>query len=278
MNKTPDLSIVIVSHNHSAVLANCLASIFLCTATVSFTVIVIDNTCEDSTSEGVRADYPQVHLVRNKAAKGFAANVNCGISLCADSRYILLLNPDTECLPGLLDALVDFMDHNPDVGIAGPKLLNMDGTLQASCRRFSTPATILMRGLHFDSLVPHSTLVRQYLMEEFDHHSAGDVDWVTGAALIVRRTATATIGLMDDVRYFLYSEDQDWCLRMWRAGWRVCYVPQARARHALVREGIRKPWSKAGRHQLVSALRMFHKFGWKLDRKGSAQPDSRTSQ
>jgi len=69
-----------------------------------------------------------------------------------------------------------------------------------------------------------------------------------------------------DERYFLYSDDQDWCCRMWRGGWRVCYVPQARAIHAHIREGIKKPWSRAARHQLVSAVRMFSGFGWKLSR------------
>lgn len=275
MNSTRDLSIVIVSHNHSAVLAKCLASLFCCGSAASFDVTVIDNTCADGTSDWVRAHYPQVGLVRNAVPKGFAANVNCGISFSAESRYVLLLNPDIECLPGLLDELVDFMDLNQDVGIAGPMLLNLDETLQPSCRRFSSPAVVLMRGLRLDRIAPHSAVFRQYLMEDFDHRSVAEVDWVTGAALIARRTAIADAGLMDDIRYFLYSEDQDWCLRMWRAGWRVCYVPQARARHAHMREGIKKPWSKAGRHQLVSALRMFRKFGWKLDRKGSVQSDSR---
>ncbi len=274
MNSARDLSIVIVSHNHAAVLAKCLASLFCCASAASFDVLVIDNTRADGIGDWVRAQYPQVRIVGNEAPRGFAANVNCGISFHPESRYVLLLNPDTECLPGLLDELVNFMDLNEDVGIAGPMLLNLDETLQASCRRFSSPATVLMRGLHLDGVAPGLTGIREYLMEDFDHCSVAEVDWVTGAALIARRTAIADVGLMDDDRYFLYAEDQDWCLRMWRAGWRVCYVPQARARHVHGREGIRKPWSKAGRYQVVSALRMFRKFGWKLDRRDSAQPDA----
>jgi hypothetical protein len=108
--------------------------------------------------------------------------------------------------------------------------------------------------------------MRDYLMADFDHRRVADVDWVTGAALVVRRQALAEVGCMDEDRYYLYSDDQDWCCRMWQAGWRVCYVPGASAVHVHMREGIRKPWSRAARHQLRSALRMFRKFGWRLSR------------
>jgi GT2 family glycosyltransferase len=87
--------------------------------------------------------------------------------------------------------------------------------------------------------------------------------------MIVRREAIARVGMMDE-RYFLYSDDQDWCCRMWQGGWRVCYVPQAQAIHAHMREGIRKPWSRAARHQLVSAVRMLRRFGWRLSRTSPA--------
>ena len=186
-----------------------------------------------------------------------------------NGRYVLLLNPDVECLPGFLDTLVAFMDEHPDVGIAAPKLLNPDGTLQPSCRRFSTPASILIRGLHLDGVSRRTGLMQRYLMDDFDHQTVADVDWVTGALMIVRREAIALVGPMDE-RYFLYSDDQDWCCRMWRGGWRVCYVPQAQAVHAHMREGIRKPWSRAARHQLINGIRMFRKFGWRLSRTSPA--------
>ena len=135
MNNSPtDLSVVIVSHNHLAVLKNCLTSLYSFGWNVSFEVLVIDNTCTDGTSDWVRHHYSQVRVVQNEIPLGFAANINRGIQSQANSRYVLLLNPDTECLPGMLDELVGFMDCNADVGIAGPMLLNMDGTLQPSCR------------------------------------------------------------------------------------------------------------------------------------------------
>jgi hypothetical protein len=264
-NSLTDLLVIVVSHNHLPVLKTCLASLFSIRWNVSFEVLVIENTGRDGTREWVRACYPQVHTLQNQSPQGFAANVNHGITAFADSRYVLLINPDCECLPGLLDQLVEFMDDNSNVGIAGPMLLNVDGSVQPSCRRFSTPGVLLHRALHLDVLGGWFASLHRYLMNDFDHRSIRDVDWVTGALLIVRRASIAAVGLMDD-RYFLYSEDQDWCCRMWHAGWRVCYLPQARARHLHMREGMKKPWRRAGRYQLVSAFRMFHKFGWRLDR------------
>ena len=260
-----DLSIVTVSHNHLPQIQTCLASLHSISRQPTFEMVVVDNACRDGTGAWVAANYPQIRVIRNEAVQGYAANANMGMRAQEHGRYVLLLNPDIECLPGLLDTLVSFMDEHPEAGIAGPKLLNPDSTLQPSCRRFSTPGSLLVRGLHLDGLLRNTGLMRRYLMDDSDHQTVADVDWVTGALMIVRREAMALVGVMDE-RYSLYSEDQDWCCRMWQGGWRVCYVPQARAMHAHMREGIRKPWSRAARLQAVSAIRMFRKFGWRLSR------------
>lgn len=270
-----DLSIVTVSHNHLFLIRKCLTSLYSTPWRITFETVLVDNVCTDGTSEWVRRNHAQVKIVRNEIRKGYPANGNIGIRAQQNGRYVLMLNPDIVCFPGLLDKLVAFMDAHPDVGIAGPKLLNPDMTIQPSCRRFSTPLALLARGLHLDGLFRNTGFMRGYLMDDFDHNSGADVDWVTGALLIVRREAIAEVGLMDEERYFLYSDDQDWCCRMWHAGWRVCYVPQAQAIHYHVREGIRKPWSRAARHQLWSAIRMFAKFRWKLSRNPSQTNSSR---
>ena len=260
-----DLSIVTVSHNHLPLIKKLLASLYSVAWNATFETVVVDNACDDGTGDWVARHYSQVAVIRNETRRGYAANGNAGIRALKNGRYALLVNPDVECLPGLLDTLVAFMDRHPDVGIAGPKLLNPDRTLQPSCRRFSTPASILIRGLHLDGPLRRTPLMRRYLMDDFDHLTVADVDWVTGALIIVRREAISQVGLMDE-RYFLYSDDQDWCASMWQGGWRVCYVPRAQAVHAHMREGIRKPWSRAGYRQLASAVRMFSKFRWRLSR------------
>lgn len=261
-----DLSIVTVSHNQLPLIRQCLTSLFAISWEVTFEVALVDNACTDGTGDWVSRHYPQVKVIRREVHKGYAENGNTGIEARKNGRYVLTLNPDIICLPGLLDKLVAFMDVNPQVGITGPKLLNPDLTLQPSCRRFSTPGAIFLRGLHLDGLLGRTRVLRDYLMEDLNHDEAAEVDWVTGALLIVRREAITRVGLMDDQRFFLYAEDQDWCCRMWQAGWKVCYVPAAQAIHAHMREGIKKPWSRAARHQLKSAYHMFQKFGWKLSR------------
>jgi N-acetylglucosaminyl-diphospho-decaprenol L-rhamnosyltransferase len=102
--------------------------------------------------------------------------------------------------------------------------------------------------------------VRRYLMDDARSGTA-EVDWVTGAVLMARRSAIQTVGFLDE-RYFLYWEDLDWCYRMRQAGWRIYRVPEARAVHLQRREGVRRPFSRAGRSQFVGALRFFRKFGW----------------
>jgi N-acetylglucosaminyl-diphospho-decaprenol L-rhamnosyltransferase len=260
-----DLAIIIVNHNHGAQAQRAVESLYALPDEAKFRSIVVDNASTDGVADWLTARFAQTCLIRNTCPQGFAHNNNLGLQRKGEARYVILMNPDIQCLPGVLDELVDYMDSNPDVGIAGPKLLNEDGTVQMSCRRFSTPLSVFIRGLHLDRVLQDTTVISDYLLLGFDHRSTLDVDWVTGAFQIVRPVAIEQIGLLDE-RYLLYSEDQDWCCQMWRGGWRVCYVPQAQAIHSHMREGMRNLWSKAGRHQIVSALKMFRKFGWHLSR------------
>jgi GT2 family glycosyltransferase len=261
-----DLSIVVVNHNHREMIEKYLPEIFTASNTVTFEVALIDNACNDGTAKWVVDNLPKVKLVRNSSCKSYAENMNMGMKVMTHGRYFVVLNPDIECLPGLWDEAVKFMDNNSDVGIMGPQLLNRDHSVQPSCRRFSTPLNLLVRGLHLDGLLKNTQFMVDYLMLDDDHEQIMDVDWVTGALMIVRRKAIDHVGGMDERYKVAYSEDQDWCCRMWQAGWRVTYVPTARAIHDHLRTGINKPWSRMARAQLINAIRMFRKFNWKLSR------------
>jgi len=103
--------------------------------------------------------------------------------------------------------------------------------------------------------------MQRYLMVSFENSLATQVDWVTGAVLVARRTAVETVGFMDE-RYFLYWEDLEWCYRMRRTGWGVYRVPEARAIHRARREGVRRLFGRAQRAQLCGAIRFFREFGW----------------
>jgi GT2 family glycosyltransferase len=254
-----DLSVVIVNHNHRLVIENCFASLYALPDRASFDVTLIDNTPADGAAAWVAAHYPRTAIERNAVRRGFAANANTGMRALGRGRYALLLNPDVICLSGLLDRLVEFMNRHPEAGIAAPQLLYEDGTHQPNCRRFPTPGTLALRALRADEMWKTAP-VRRYLMED-EPVPAGKVDWVTGAVLVARRAAMEAVGLLDE-GYFLYWEDMDWCYRLRRAGWGVFLVPEARAIHLHRREGVRRPFSRASRAQLLGAVRFFRKFGW----------------
>lgn len=251
------ISVITISHNHCSYLESCLQSLYDRRSNRRLELIVIDNTGADGIAEMVPQVYPDARIVRNGRPMGYAANANQGLRL-ARRRYPLMLNPDVEALPGALEALVAYMDRAQDVGIAAPKLLNPDLTLQHSCRRFTTPAHFLIRGLRLDGLLANTSTVRDAVYADWDHADVRDVDYVTGACMMVRREALADVGLMDE-GYELYFEDQDWCYRMWQAGWRVAYVPQAQMIHHHQRASARGLFSRSTRVHVQSMIRYFRK-------------------
>ncbi len=256
----PDLSIVVIHHHHVGIIERCLESLAALPDRASFELLIVDNTPCDDLALWVSEHLPAARLIANPAPLGYAANVNLGMRTAVSGRYVLMLNPDILCAPGLLDTLTSFMDHQPDAGVAAPRLLNPDGTLQPSCRAFPTPLTLALRFTRLDRFFSRARAIRRYLMTDWDHAAPADVDWVTGAAMIFRREALTAVGGLDE-SYFLYWEDLDLCLRLWRAGWRVCYVPQACATHEHLRKGVKSPFSRFARWQIAGAVRIFTRFG-----------------
>lgn len=261
-----DLSIVVVSHGHLAFIQRYLPTLFTTGDRATFEVMLIDNTAAGETAAWVRREMPSVQVLHNDEPRSFAANVNEGWRRLRHGRYFVVSNPDIKYLPGLFDNAVALLDAHPNVGIVGPRLLNPDGSRQDSRRSFSTPGVTLLRGLHLDGLLRGSSSVQRYLLSGAADDRPMDVDWVTGALMVVRRDAMTAIGGMDERYRVAYSEDQDLCCRMWRAGWRVCWLPDATAIHDHQREGMRRPWSRMARVQLMNTWRLFRKFQWRLSR------------
>jgi hypothetical protein len=224
-----DCSVVIVNYRSDEHLAECLASLDKTTAGLDLDVIVVDNG-RTLASNGFRERFPQVRLVENAANVGFARASNQGIRL-ARGRHVLCLNPDTVVHEGAVAALVGYLDAHPRVGAVGARLLESDGRLQYSCRRFPGYLTIFFgRYALLTRLLPGNTASRDYLYLDWDHRSAREVDWVSGACLMVRRDVIERLGTFDE-GYFLFVEDMDWCRRMRDAGWSVAYVPDAVVTH-----------------------------------------------
>lgn len=252
------LGIVIVHYNTPEDLGRCLASLRDQAPACTHEVVVVDNASTVGGLEDLQQEFPEVRWLRNTENVGYARGCNQGLAAVA-ADYHLLLNPDIVVLPGAVDALLGFADRHPRAGIIGPQLLNEDGTVQDSCRRFYTFRTLLLRRTPLGKLFPDSGTVRRHLMRDFDHASARPVDWVLGGCLLVRREALARCGAMDE-RFFLYFEDVDWCFRMWQAGFEVVYAPEARFVHRHRRASARGTFSRSFWLHLGSLISFYEKW------------------
>ena len=248
-----DLSIVIVSWNVRELLRRCLASLvrgaapspgggFALPDGRTFEIIVVDNASADGSAEMARQAYPRVEVVPS-ANRGFAAGNNLGIAR-SRGRYVMLLNPDTEVVGGALATLLDYMDAHADVGVVGPRLLYGDGRPQSSRRRFPTPLTGFFESTLLQQWFPHNRWLSHYYVLDRPDDAESDVDWVVGAAMLVRRQAMEQAGPLDE-GYFMYSEEMEWCRRIKAQGWRVVYLPAATVVH---HEGRSSEQVVAARH------------------------------
>lgn len=212
-----DLSIIIVNWNTSELLTQCLESIYRAEPRLTFEIIVVDNGSIDDSISLTTELFPDVLLIVNDRNLGFAKANNQGL-VVAKGRYVLLLNSDTVVLPGAFDELVRVADNHAEVGAIGPKLLNMEGTLQESWASFPT----------FWSELFGKQIRRRRPVA--DSPFAYEVDWMLGACLLVRLETIADVGPLDE-GYFFYSEEVDWCFRMKKKGWKIWYLSNAEVYH-----------------------------------------------
>jgi hypothetical protein len=198
-----------------------------------------------------------VKLLRREKRAGFASNNNVGARQ-ALGKYLFFLNPDTILTSGSLKILVEFMEKR-GAAACGPKLLNLDGTPQENARRFPHPLALLLRGLRLHRLFKNTRLYTLYLMEDMDHDKVFEVDWLLGAALLVRRDVFEQMKGFDE-GYPLYYEDVDLCMRIKKAGYCIYYVPQAIIYHHYLRESA-KLLNKKTLFHTIGILRFFLKKG-----------------
>ncbi|MGE0543847.1 MAG: glycosyltransferase family 2 protein [Dehalococcoidia bacterium] len=228
----PDLFVVILNYNTAEHVRRCLAALPAGCAGLTYETIVVDNASPQSGIEAAVAAFPSVRLIKRRQNGGFSAGINAGLR-AARSNAILILNPDSTLAPGAAVAMFDFLRSNSDVGVLGPRILNEDGTLQLSCRRFPTfAAAAFNRNSLLTRLLPRNRYSATYLMSDWDHSAVSDVDWLSGAAMMLNRTALDQVGMFDE-RYFFEIEDVDLCRRMHDAGFRVVYFPHAEVTHRI---------------------------------------------
>lgn len=236
MNETAmTLSIIIVSYNTTSILRNCLQSVLAQSLSAprqdpaqppnspeGYEIIVVDNASNDGSPAMVAQEFPAVTLLANATNRGFGRANNQGIQ-ASHGRYVLLLNSDTLLPTGVLARLLHFMDQTSAAGACSPRLLRPDGTPQPYA--FGADPTIgylLARG------------AKQIISHKYLHNWAADtiqeVDWVSGACLLVRREVIDQVGLLDE-NIFMYFEDNDWCLRIRQVGWKIYYNPTVQITH-----------------------------------------------
>lgn len=226
-----DLSIILLVWRDRAFLPGCLEAIARAKQNLGLEIILIENgvvlddqECALPEVGGAPIAVKRIHNAENR---GVAPARNQGLE-AAGGRYLMLLDADTSVSYDGLVNLVNFMDANPRVGLAGPRLQDARGNLQLTCRKLPTVWSKILRRIP-------ARWARDALAEEmlaaYDHRTPREVDYVIGACQIIRRAAYETVGALDP-RFFYGPEDVDYCIRVWQRGWVVMYVPQAIVTHA----------------------------------------------
>lgn len=258
-----DVSVIILNYKTAGLVRQCVKTIELHRPTADFEIIVVDNASGDGVGEMLRREHPDVRFIGAPSNLGFAAGNNLGIR-AARGRYVLILNPDITVREGAIDAMAAYMDAHADIGALGPRLVRPDGSLDESCHRFPTRMIPVYRRTPLGRTARGRAALARYGMSGFDRRETRDVDWLLGAALMVRTSVLGEVGLLDE-RFFLYFEDTDWCRRFWKAGHRVTFFAGAEMVHYHERESARgnwilSPFRRSTRIHIASAIRYFRKW------------------
>ncbi|MGD1151812.1 MAG: glycosyltransferase family 2 protein [Syntrophales bacterium] len=230
-----DLSIIIVSYNTRDLIGACLDSI-VSINDCGKEVFVVDNASTDGSVELIKNNYPSVHIIINKANRGFAAANNQALKL-SKGRYIFFLNPDAEFLPSTFQHMISFMDQTPHVGLAGVKMINADGTPQES----------------FSRSYPGQSETRTELLG-----LRGNLASVLGAAMIANAELLRRIGGFDE-DFFMYGEDEDLCLRIRKMGYEIGYLDFFVVVHLRAQSERRSTEAEVWRKKTLAEFIFYHK-------------------
>lgn len=224
------LSVIIVSWNVRDLLRECLRSLREHTRLppAQYEVIVVDNASQDGTTEMLRSEFPWVHCIENAANYGFGKANNQALPLCGGT-HLLLLNPDTLIRDDAVGGMLERMTGDPSLAVLGCRLAYGDGRFQRwTAGRFPSLWSAACHYLFLDKLLP-PVLANSSMFLSFDITRDRDVDWISGACLMLRRDAVGDS--IFDERYFMYGEDLDLCNRIKQAGGRIRYTPAVTVVH-----------------------------------------------
>lgn len=256
----PSLGVVIVNYRTYDLTMQCVASLLTHGIAAASDIVVVDNDSPDGSGERLRRDLPEgVVAVLSRRNGGFGAGVNIGVA-ALHTDLVLVLNPDTYFRRNQVPVVQALFARHERLGVVGLKLINPDGSLQYSARRFYSLPDILARRTALGRMTPLRRLVNSHLLKPNWCEGPFEADWVMGTGFIVRRTAFEDVGRMDE-GYFLYFEEVDLCARMWVKGWSVMALPEVELVHEHQRHSAAGIWSSSGQTHLRSMVRFFTKFG-----------------
>lgn len=263
---TVRVTAVVLSWNSARYLGAALASLRREAERVPTEIVVVDNGSSDNSLEIVGRIAPEARIIRNAANRGVAAARNQGAEE-SRAEFVLFLDSDAEMSPGSLDAMVRFLDAHPHVAVVGPKMVSPDGSLQHSCRRFPTVPGKLLRLLPFDWRRRIAWVVHEEMLDA-ERSAPMPVDHVIGACQLIRREVLTAVGRLDE-RMFYGPEDVDLCLRVWRTGREVYYLPDAVVVHAEQRITRRRLDLLTLRHGTALAYYFWkHRYVWRRPQVG----------
>jgi N-acetylglucosaminyl-diphospho-decaprenol L-rhamnosyltransferase len=229
---TPDAkarwAVVIVNYEAGPLLTACVRSVLADHSAGAPEVVVVDNGSRDGSLATLTNAFPSIRVVGPGANRGYGAGANRGIAATA-APVVAVCNPDAELLPGTAAPMLERFDREPDLAALGPAIHNPDGTLYPSARSVPSTADAVGHAL-LGVIHPRNAFTRRYRQLDVDPGSPRDVEWLSGAAMWLRRSAIDSVGGWDE-RYFMYGEDLDLCWRLRRLGWRVGYEPRGHVTH-----------------------------------------------
>lgn len=271
-SKKPKVTIIVAVYKNVDILKLCLDSLNKnIDKNLDHEIIVVDIEMTEAIRDLVEIDYPSIKYIGEKENVGFAKALNHGIRE-SNADIILSLNPDILIKKGSVEKLVKHIENNPKTGIAGPMLLNFNGTHQSSCFNFYTPWMILYRRTFLGRLWFGKKALEEFSLEVNLEKTQRIKGWLMGSALILHKKNIDKIGLMDE-RYFMYFEDVDWSRRFYEAGYDIVYIPKAKMFHFHTQSSKSKNifsifFNKMTFIHFLSGIKYFLKFnGWKVKRK-----------
>lgn len=260
------IAVAVVSHNTRQLLMECIASVVESTRDMDARIVLVDNASQDGSVDAVTRTWPHVLVIANDVNLGFGRACNQAIE-ATTCPFILLLNGDTRVSPDAIQAMQNCMNRLSRCGAAGCEIVDVKGNRVVNTRNFLNPFNQSLELLGLGRTGFPGRLRRTYIPRTDASGCECRVDWIDGACLMLRREALDTIGLFDE-RFFMYSEDEDLCFRLKKAGWSICFsangsvvhhggASSARYRSEMLRQFYLSQMLFLAKHQGQRALRQY---------------------